>query len=293
VRDAQPSATARRVAIRRAAHQLLDVPPVFDDPLALRIIGRRDADALRANPSRYQRSVFLRYLRAFLAVRHRVAEDALADGIARGVTQYGVLGAGLDTFAYRNTNMSLRVFEVDAPSTQAWKRQLLQDEGIATPSNLTFVPVDFETHSLAEELARAGFDTDAKTVFAWLGVSMYLTLDAVMATLRYIESATANGGGVVFDYASHPQWWKLWQRLGARLLRARVAAGGEPFRTFFTADGLAARLRKLGFTEVENLSGDTLNRRYFANRTDGLRLGTLGNIMSAFHWKSPDARGAK
>jgi O-methyltransferase involved in polyketide biosynthesis len=105
-----------------------------------------------------------------------------------------------------------------------------------------------------------------------------------MATLRYISQATSNGGGVVFDYASHPKWWRLWQRLGARLLRARVAAAGEPFRTFFTADDLAARLRALGFTEVENLGGDTLNRRYFANRADGLRLGTLGNIMTAFRW---------
>lgn len=268
--------------MRRAAHQLLDVPPVFDDPLALRIIGQRDAGAVRANLASYNRGRFARYLRAFLAVRHRVAEDALARGVANGVTQYVVLGAGLDTFAYRNTNTALRVFEVDAPTTQAWKRDLLSAEHIPLPPNLTLVPVDFEKQSLADELARAGFDPAAKSVFAWLGVSMYLTLDAVQATLRYIAASTANGGGVVFDYASHPRKLSLLQWFGARMLRARVAAAGEPFQTFFERDELVEQLRAMGFTDIGNLDGTVLNQRYFAGRTDGLRIGALGQIMSAF-----------
>ena len=204
--------------------------------------------------------------------------------MTRGVTQYVVLGAGLDTFAYRNTNAALRVFEVDAPSTQAWKRQLLRDEHIAAPPNLTFVPVDFEKQSLAEELARAGFDVHAKTVFAWLGVSMYLTLDAVMSTLRYIAAATPTAAA----------WCSTMQAIPGDCRGCSVSARAccvrgwprlaSPFRTFFEPGDLVARLRELGFDEVQNLDGNALNRGYFSQRSDGLRVGTLGQIMTAFRW---------
>ena len=136
------SRTARRVAIRRAAHQLLDHPRVLDDPLALRIIGAEAAEELRSNPKEHH--AFSRAFRAFMAARSRYAEDELAGAVERGVRQYVVLGAGLDTFAYRNPHAGLRVFEVDHPATQAWKREQLSAAGIAIPAALTFVPVDFE-----------------------------------------------------------------------------------------------------------------------------------------------------
>src|SRR5271169_4489280 len=165
------SRTAQRVAIRRAAHQLLDQPRVLDDPLALRIIGSEAAEELRSNPKEHH--AFSRAFRAFMAARSRYAEDELAHVVAQGVKQYLVLGAGLDTFAYRNPHPGLRVFEVDHPATQAWKREQLQEASIPIPPSLTFVPVDFEQQTLADGLERSGFDLNASAFFSWLGVTPY------------------------------------------------------------------------------------------------------------------------
>ena len=140
-----PSGTAQRVAMRRAAHQLLDDPKVFDDPVALRIIDKESASALQADPHQFEATPLSPYLRAFVAARSRYAEDELALGVQRGVSQYVILGAGLDTFAYRNPYPEgvLRVFEVDHPATQTWKRARLEEMGIALPGDVTFAPVDF------------------------------------------------------------------------------------------------------------------------------------------------------
>src|ERR1700733_14197321 len=167
------SKTAHRVAIRRAAHQLLDQPKVLDDPLALRIIGTEAAEDLRSNPKEHH--AFSRAFRAFMAARSRYAEDELAHAVSHGVTQYVVLGAGLDTFAYRNPHAGLRVFEVDHPDTQAWKRERLLAANIEIPSSLTFVPIDFEQQTLDGGLTNTGFDANAPAFFSWLGVTPYLT----------------------------------------------------------------------------------------------------------------------
>src|SRR6202035_6128756 len=172
------SKTAHRVAIRQAAHQLLDQPRVLDDPLALRIIGSQAEQELRSNPREHH--AFSRAFRAFMAARSRYAEDELARAVAHGVTQYVVLGAGLDTFAYRNPHPGLRVFEVDHPATQAWKREQLQAANIAIPPSLTFVPIDFELQTLADGLSRSGFNANAAAFFSWLGVTPYLTREACM-----------------------------------------------------------------------------------------------------------------
>ena len=150
----RPSRTAERVAIRRALHQLLDEPRVHDDPLALAILGETRAAELRADPRRFEGGPVARVLRAFLAVRSRLAEDALARAVAGGVRQYVVLGAGLDTFAYRNPHPSLRVFEVDHPATQIWKRRCLAEAGIAVSENATFAAVDFARDSLPRRWQR-------------------------------------------------------------------------------------------------------------------------------------------
>ena len=283
MRDDQPSRTAQRVALRRAAHQLLDVPVVFADPLAVDILGPEAAAALRRNPRAHEGGPLAPYLRAFLAVRSRVAEEALAEAVANGVRQYVILGAGLDTFAYRSPfgPGALRVFEVDHPSTQEAKRRALAAGGIAIPRDLVYVPLDFATQSLAARLEESGFDAGAGAMFSWLGVTPYLEPAAVMATLRDIAGAARRGGGVVFDYAIPRRTLTFRQKLVFDAMAARVAAAGEPWVGFFEPAPLAASLRELGFAEVSDLDGEALNRRYFADRADGLRVGALARLVVA------------
>ena len=274
------SRTARRVAIRRAAHQLLDHPRVLDDPLALRIIGPEAEQALRSDPK--EDHAFSRAFRAFMAARSRYAEDELARAVAQGVTQYVVLGAGLDTFAYRNPHPELRVFEVDHPATQAWKREQLQAAGIAIPPSSTFVPIDFEQQTLADGLEQSGFNASAAAFFSWLGVTPYLTREACMTTLSFIAKLPA-GSGVVFDFAVDPALLNAGQRQALEALSERVARYGEPFQLFFDPGKLQDELKAMGFHRIEFLQGKELNARYFKDREDGLLVrGTIGHLMGAW-----------
>ena len=274
------SRTAQRVAIRRAAHQILDDPRVLDDPLALRIIGREAENALRTDPKEHH--AFSRAFRAFMAARSRYAEDELARAVRHGVRQYVVLGAGLDTFAYRNPHAGLRVFEVDHPATQAWKREQLREGGIALPQSLTFVPIDFEQQTLADGLGQSGFDASAPGFFSWLGVAPYLTREACMTTLSFIARMPA-GSGVVFDFAVDPALLNAGQRQALDALAKRVAAAGEPFQLFFDPEKLRDELKAMGFHRTEFLQGKELNARYFKDRKDGLLVrGSIGHLMSAW-----------
>jgi methyltransferase (TIGR00027 family) len=274
------SRTAQRVAIRRAAHQLLDHPRVLDDPLALRIIGSEAAEELRSNPKEHH--AFSRAFRAFMAARSRYAEDELARAVTDGVTQYVVLGAGLDTFAYRNPYADLRVFEVDHPATQAWKRDQLQAAGIAIPAALTFVPIDFERQTLAEGLERSGFDLSVAAFFSWLGVTPYLTREACMSTLSFVAKMPA-GSGVVLDFAVDPALLNAGQRQALDALSQRVARYGEPFQLFFDPGKLRGELKSLGFLRTEFLQGKEINARYFSDREDGLLVrGGIGHLMGAW-----------
>src|SRR5437879_3540669 len=274
------SRTAQRVAIRRAAHQLLDQPRVLDDPLALRIIGSEAEDALRTNPKEHH--AFSRAFRAFMAARSRYAEDQLARAVAHGVRQYIVLGAGLDTFAYRNPHAGLRVFEVDHPDTQAWKREQLRAADIAIPSSLTFVPIDFERQTLADGLGQFGFDAGAAAFFSWLGVTPYLTREACMMTLAFIAKMTA-GSSVVFDFAVDRALLNPGQRMALDALSKRVARYGEPLRLFFDPGKLQDQLKGMGFRRTELLQGKELNARYFKDRDDGLLVrGAIGHLMGAW-----------
>jgi methyltransferase (TIGR00027 family) len=280
MQEDQFSWTARRVAIRRAAHQLLDDPKVLDDPLALRIIGAEAAEALRSSPR--ESHGFSRAFRAFMAARSRYAEDQLAQAVAHGVKQCVVLGAGLDTFACRNPHSGLRVFEVDHPATQAWKRDQLQAGGITIPSTLTFVPLDFEQQTLADGLRQAGFRESEPVFFSWLGVTPYLTHAAFRATLSFIAKMPP-GSGVVFDFTIDRKLLNPGQRIAAEALARRVAEAGEPFQLFFDPANLQEVLKGLGFRRTEFLEREQLNARYFNNRTDGLRVrGGLGHLMGAW-----------
>ena len=278
----RPSLTAQRVALSRAAHQLYDQPRILEDPIALAIIGARAESQIRHHRRRFEVPL-ARHLRAFLVARSRVADEALGAAVARGVRQYVVLGAGLDTFAFRNPycDSLLRVFEVDHPATQAWKRRRLAAAGLEPPRSLTFVPIDFETQSLAAVLPEAGLHSEQPTFFSWLGVTMYLTAASVRATLRYVAGSVPQGSAIVFDYPVPAAGLGLARRLAARALLVRVAAAGEPWKAFFAAGELATELRALGFSDTEDLGPEELNARFFCDRRDGLRVAGLGRVLRA------------
>jgi methyltransferase (TIGR00027 family) len=282
MKEDQPSRTAQLVAIRRATHQLLDRPRVFDDPLAIRVIGQESAQALLTGQHQPDDPKVSLHLRAFYVARSRYAEDELTLAVRRGVRQYVILGAGLDTFAYRNPfpEGALRVFEVDHPATQSWKRTRLQEVDIPLPVDLTFAPVDFEGQTLSDALLDAGYDPGLSAFFSWLGVTPYLTTEAVMTTLRFIASAPA-GSGVVFDYTVSPSLLPPDQRLIFDALVKRVDWVREPWQMFFDPAELKKDLLAMGFGYVEDIGPAEINARYFEDRTDGLRVGSLAHIMDA------------
>jgi methyltransferase (TIGR00027 family) len=277
--EAIPSRTALRVALRRAAHQLHDSPVVFDDPMAVAILGTAYAEELRRTPLREDRP-FSIALRAFLVARSRYAEDNLRKAVEGGVEQYVLLGAGLDTFAYRNSYARLRVFEVDHPATQQWKRELLQGNRIAIPESVTYTPVDFERQSLWAQLVDTGFNHRAPTFFAWLGVIPYLTLEAFHGTLSFI-SVQPPGSGVTLDYGQPRAVLPFLEQLAHDSLASRVEKAGEPFRLFFTPADIAAEFSR--FHSLEDLGAAEINARYFSGRSDQLAVrGTAGRLFSAW-----------
>lgn len=273
-----PSRSALTVARLRAAHQLLDTPAIFDDPLALSVLGPEERSQLQSNARAYDVG-FSRILRAAMAVRSRFAEDQLARAVAGGVQQYVVLGAGLDTFACRRQHgAALRVFEVDHPATQDWKRKLLAANSIAVPASLRFVPVDFEHDALADALRAAGCRLDLPVFFSWLGVTLYLTEQAIFDTLRVVASLPP-GSGIVFDYGMQPALLDTLERAGVEYFARRYAEQGEPWLSFFDPAELGARLRALGYSTVQDFGRDALEARYFAGRGDKLRLGGGTRLM--------------
>ncbi len=278
--EGQPSRTAQSTALQRAAHQFLEVPRVFDDSVALRIFGARGVAGLARSLDRY-RTESARALRAFLVLRSRFAEDGLADAVRRGVRQYVVLGAGLDTFAYRNPHRSVRVLEVDHPSTQRWKRARLAEQAIDVPRTLTFAPVDFEKQSLGEGLRNARFDLRAPAFVSWLGVTIYLTRPAVMDTLAFFAGSCARGSEIVFDFAPPLESLDALERRAHEAMAARVASIGEPWISYFDPDELSARMRAMGYSRTRVLAADEANHLYFKGRGDGFQVRGSGRIMAA------------
>jgi methyltransferase (TIGR00027 family) len=217
VQSGTPSRTALAAATHRAAHQVLEKGCIFNDPLALPI-----------------------------------------------------LGDGLDTYAYRSTlRDQLRIFEVDHPATQYWKRQRLEHAAIPIPSSLTFAPIDFERQTLAEGLTIAGFDPSRQTFFTWLGVVPYLTEEAVWSTLRFIANLP-NGAQVVFDYSNPPGSLSGEARVSHEMRATHVAQLGETWLNYFEADELRAKLMALGFCAVEDLGPSQIAARYFPNGLNAL-----------------------
>jgi methyltransferase (TIGR00027 family) len=260
------SRTALGAAKHRAAHQTLERGRIFSDPLAVRILG---SEAEPLNPDA-DSDAARRGLRLFIAARTRFAEDALAASVARGLRQVVILGAGLDTYAYRSPLIDrLRIFEVDHPATQAWKRQRLAEVGISVPETLTFAPIDFERQTLADGLATVSFRSDERTFFTWLGVVPYLTEEAVLATVGFV-AGLKGGAQIVFDYVTAREGdAEQARRATHEALSARVASAGEPFRSVFDPARLSAQLGGLDFRTVEDVSGGDLVARYLGRAPSG------------------------
>jgi methyltransferase (TIGR00027 family) len=294
VDEGQPGWTASLSAMFRAAHLLLDdEPKVFRDNVAMRLAGFEDADALRAALAELEAGLAQRlgpegarkligWVRANHTVRQRYAEDELARAIQGGAGQYVVLGAGLDSFAYRRPHMAatLRIFEVDHPGAQRAKRARLAEMGVAEPANLSFVPVDFERQSFRAALGAAGYRAREPAFVAWLGVTQYLTEEATGRTLKEIGSL-APGSEVVFEYIVPEELLAGEERQFLAAVKAAVARGGQPWRGFFEPARLAALLVDLGFAGVTDLDAEALNARYFAHRRDGLRAPAAAHLVKA------------
>jgi methyltransferase (TIGR00027 family) len=277
LQEGQPSHTARGAAAYRALHQTVDGGAIFSDRFADLILDERARarrDEIAANPS-------LRPMRLFIAARSRFSEDRLAACVGRGVRQIVVLGAGLDTFALRNPHESrgVRVFEVDYPATQSWKREHLQQAGLAVPASLTFAPVDFERQSLAEGLAAAGFQANRPAFFQWLGVVPYLSRDAIGATLDFI--AAVPNAEVVFDYAEPLANYPAERRKNVMAIAAGAAARGEPWLSLFDPGEVSDMLRAKGFGLVEDLGLAELTERFYGSLKQGIVIGPGAHVVRA------------
>ncbi|HET7435166.1 MAG TPA: class I SAM-dependent methyltransferase [Thermoanaerobaculia bacterium] len=267
--DPQPDNTAVRVALWRALHLEADAPPhVFTDDVGVKLAAPEEGWQNRPDMS-----PFTRPFRASILARARFIEDLVEEQAERGVAQYVILGAGLDTFAQRKPQLASRmtVFEIDRPSAQAWKQQRLLDLGLGIPSYLHLVPVDFEAgEGWWANLAAAGFDDAQPAVVASTGVSMYLSRDANAATLRQL-AALAAGSTVAMSFMLPIELTDPDVRPGIERAAAGARASGTPFISFFTPDEMLALAREAGFPRVRHVSAAALAERYFANRTDGLR----------------------
>ncbi len=273
----EPSHTARGAAAYRAIHQTLEGGVIFSDPFASKILDdetRARLDETAADPS-------LRPMRLFIAARSRFSEDALETGVARGVRQVVVLGAGLDTFSLRNpyADLGVRVFEVDYPATQQWKRERLNEAGLAIPGSLTFAPVDFERQSLADGLKAAGFRSDRPAFFQWLGVVPYLTREAVSATLHFIVGVPESE--VVFDYAEPFENYPAERREHVMAVAARAALLGEPWLSLFAPCELSEMLREIGFGEMEDLGLAELTDRFYGAIKQDVAIGAGPHVLRA------------
>src|SRR5437764_3146819 len=268
-RTAAADSSAVRVALWRAMHVQVDTPPhVLEDEIGLELAAPDDVWRRRPDMDPNFTSLF----RASIVARARFIEDLVVEQAGRGVGQYVILGAGLDSFVQRRPEIAsrLKVFEVDQPGPQAWKRLRLIELGFGIPEWLRLVPVDFEAGgSWWERLAASGFDASRPAVVASTGVSMYLTKDAIAATLRQI-AALASGSTLAMTFLLPLALADAEVRPGFQLAEKGARASGTPFISFFTPTEMLTLAREAGFAEVQHVSAASLAERYFAGRTDGL-----------------------
>jgi methyltransferase (TIGR00027 family) len=281
MQSGKPSKSAHRVALHRAVHQLLDEPIVFSDPFALPILGKHLARMVEADPYQFN-DPMSRGVRAAAVVRSKAAEDMLEVSLNPGVGQYLVLGAGLDTYLLRNpgADKNVRVFEVDHPATQTWKKGILQEQGLEVPDPVEFVAADFETVTLASALSSSTFRSDVPTCFSWLGVTVYLSKEAIFDVLNYVASLP-KGSSITFDYCLAPALLHPIDQLILEYAAKQFDVDGEPWQSYFHPQELHREIAALGFRDVTDFSADQLNARYFQKRKDGLRVGNGFRILRA------------
>jgi len=276
------SQTAVLTAMLRAAHQLVDdEPKIVNDPIAIALVDDITRERIAARPAALC-SPGLMIPRAAVLLRSRYAEDLLARAVTHGVGQFVILGAGLDTFAFRQPAFAdhLQIYEVDYPTTQAWKRERLAAAGVAVPKNLHWAPIDFEQQSLSAGLQDAGVDASRSAFFSWLGVTQYLTLPAIDATLKAV-AAFPSPSTIVLSFMLPDLDLPAEEAAAARAAAENAARTGEAWLTRLRPSELAARFTKLGFREVVHLTPKEANARYFTGRRDGLRAPHVAQIMSA------------
>jgi methyltransferase (TIGR00027 family) len=265
-----PDNTAVRVALWRALHVQLDpMPHILEDEIGLKLVA--PAEGWRQRPDMHPARTS--HSRASIVARARFIEDLLEERIEQGVSQYVLLGAGLDTFAQRKPELASRlcVFEVEQPQTQAWKRTRLVELGYGIPEWLRLVPVDFEAHeSWLEQLVQAGFERPKPAVIASTGVAMYLTKDAISAMLRQVATL-APGSTFVMSFMLPFDLVEAEERPGLEAAARGARANGTPFISFFAPADMLALARAAGFRDVKHVSATHLASRYFAGRADGLR----------------------
>jgi len=275
----EPSRTALIIARQRAAHQVLDHGSILYDPFAVKILREDEKDVLQfanANP-------LASIGRLFTTARSRIAEDALSRAVERGIRQIVILGAGLDTLALRNPHgaRQIRIYEVDHPATQAWKRQRLAEAQIPLPPWLILVPVDFERDDLGETLVGSGFQQNSPAFFTWLGVVPYLTQEAIVSTLDYMTSI--QNSEVVFDYMEPPQAFSEEMRELVTKRTEQLENVGERWASRFEPPGMAAILRSHGFCDIEDINFQEIRSR-FGRAIHGLAPGHAGlHVVHAKH----------
>jgi methyltransferase (TIGR00027 family) len=269
-----PSRTAVLTATLRAAHYLFDgAPKILTDPFARDFAGfASDEEVRKALDALALRD--LSRLRTAFAVRSRYAEDELSVAIQRGISQYIILGAGLDSFAYRRPDLmrALHVYEVDHPATQSWKRARLRELGIKSPPTLRHVPINFEQATLISGLAAGGVNRNAKAFFSWLGVTQYLPRDVVLNTLREIASATAPGTELVVQFIVPAATLSPEEGSLVTAAAAATASMGEPWLSFFDPEDLETNMTEIGFEQIVHFGSEEATERYLIGRSDRLRL---------------------
>ncbi|BDH11943.1 class I SAM-dependent methyltransferase [Streptomyces hygroscopicus] len=278
--DEGPDSTAVRVALWRAMHMQVDSPPhLIEDEVGLRLAA--PAEGWRCRPDMDPRGTS--GFRAAIVARARFIEDLVAEQADHGVPQYVVLGAGLDTFAQRRPEIAsrLRVFEIDQPGTQAWKRRRLIDLGYGIPDWLRLVPVDFEAGAdWWEQLSEAGFDPGRPAVVVCTGVTVYLTKDATTATLRRL-AGLAPGSTLAMTFMLPTELVDDADRPALEATTPQAQAAGTPFISFYTPQEMLALARDAGFKDAHHVPGSVLAERYFADRADGLRPSSGEDLLVA------------
>ena len=277
----QSSQTARTAAAARAAHLIVDKPPlIFEDTLAATLLGA-EAETLIDYHRLHGDHLVLSHARTGVACRSRYTEDRLAEGVRRGVRQYVLLGAGLDTFAYRSELAGhVRVFEVDHPATQESKRRQLAAAGLVEPENVAYVAADLAVDPLVERLISGGFDLSRPAVVSWLGVTMYLDARAIATTLAEL-GRLAPGTEIIVEYVVPEEFRDADGQTYVDLVAPFAAERGEPWLGFFSPDEMSALLTGHGFGSVEHIQQRDMIAPALWDREDGLRPSALGRISTA------------